>query len=194
MDHLVLRVFTCGAAHTAPLPLRQHTVCLILSKQTHATPPICRCACRDVDGSLTGSRASTVLGAFTVPRSASNIDQGSGVIPGPCSWSPAFKGYHCKAGATTTQLSSGWLPSPMPAAGIWADPQLLVVESRWVPFAGVAVPCDILCVDVTHCVCSSNRNSIDEDVVHKGVQACFLSFKQQTSRPHVHPLCVTCSR
>lgn len=182
MNRKLLRVCTCGtgAAHTGTVAAtqmpRQQRVSSVLSNQTHATPPICCCACRDVDGSLTGSRTSTVLGAFTAPRSASNIDQGSGVIPGPCSWSPAFKGYHCKAGATTTQLSSGWLPSPLPAAGIWADPQLLVVESRWVPFAGVAVPCDKLCVDGTYCICSSNRNSIGEEVVHQGVQACFLSY------------------
>ena len=91
--------------------------------------------CRDMDGSLTGTTASTVLGAFPAPRSASNFDQGSGVIPGPCSWNPSFKGYHCKPGATTTQLSSGWLPTPLPAAGIWADPQMLVVESRCVQHA-----------------------------------------------------------
>jgi hypothetical protein len=33
-------------------------------------------------------------------------------------------------GAATTQLTSGWLPSPLPPAGIWGDPQLMVLESR----------------------------------------------------------------
>jgi hypothetical protein len=48
-------------------------------------------------------------------------------------------------------------------------------------------------VDVTHCFCSSNRNSIDEEVVHQGVQACFW---HTNSRPQDHMCthCVTCSR
>jgi len=75
-------------------------------------------------------KASTVLGAFNIPRSGSNFDQGSGIIPGPCDWKPEFRAYLCRPGITTTQLTSGWLPNPMPAAGIWADPQLLVLESR----------------------------------------------------------------
>lgn len=87
---------------------------------------------RDSDGSLTGVPGSTVLGAYNAPRSDSLIDQGSAVVPGPCSWVAAFQGYHCRPGVTTTQLGSGWLPSPMPAAGIWGDPQMLVVESRCV--------------------------------------------------------------
>jgi hypothetical protein len=86
---------------------------------------------RDNDGSLTGVNGSTVLGAYPTQRSASQIDQGSGVVPGPCSWVPAFQGYHCRPGVVTTQLTSGWLPSPVPASGIWGDPQLLVVESRY---------------------------------------------------------------
>lgn len=90
---------------------------------------MCMSYCRDLDGSLIG-RVGTVLGDFVAQRHSSLYDQGTGVLPGPCIYHPPFQAYICTPGATATTLASGWSPDPMPAAGIFGDPQLFVLESR----------------------------------------------------------------
>jgi hypothetical protein len=84
---------------------------------------------RDEDGTLLGSApGSTLLGTYLTQRHASGIDQGTGVLQGPCVWLASPGAYLCRRGVMTT--ASGWVPSPLPPAGIWGDPQLLVLESR----------------------------------------------------------------
>jgi hypothetical protein len=104
---------SCCCEHGPPPPLLPTNCCLVTY--------------RDEDGTLLGT-PGTLMGAYHTPRHASGIDQGTGVLPGPCTLMPAWGGYLCRPGVMTT--TSGWAPSPLPPAGIWGDPQLLVLESR----------------------------------------------------------------
>jgi hypothetical protein len=83
---------------------------------------------RDTDGSLTGA-VSTILGQYDSARRL-GYDQGSTIIPGPCGYAPGYSAYSCTPGATTTALGAAFRPQPVPAAGVYGDPQLFVLESR----------------------------------------------------------------
>jgi hypothetical protein len=76
--------------------------------------PLPACTCRDVDGSLTGTRGTVVGTSAGWPRPPF-AQQGPLAPPGTCSPSAAFDGYFCPL------VDSG---------GGAVDPQLLVLESR----------------------------------------------------------------
>jgi hypothetical protein len=54
------------------------------------------------------------------------------VLPGACQWNSSARGYSCAAGSSAwgAELDAALKPDPVPAAGIWGDPQLFVLESR----------------------------------------------------------------
>ncbi|EFJ47177.1 hypothetical protein VOLCADRAFT_92355 [Volvox carteri f. nagariensis] len=87
---------------------------------------------RDLDGSLTGT-VSTTAGIFTSKR-VFPMDQGSPVLPGACTYSAYQDSYQCVVNSTSyiaeTGLDPRYKPNPVPADGIWGDPQMLVLESR----------------------------------------------------------------
>ena len=60
-------------------------------------------------------------------------DQGAPVLPGPCTYSGVYNSYSCVANSTlfsTPPLNPLFKPTPLPAKGIFGDPQLFVLESR----------------------------------------------------------------
>ncbi|EFJ47178.1 hypothetical protein VOLCADRAFT_92358 [Volvox carteri f. nagariensis] len=87
---------------------------------------------RDLDGSLTGT-VSTTAGIFTSKR-VFPMDQGSPVLPGACTYSEYQDSYQCVVNSTSYIAEAGldlrYKPDPVPADGIWGDPQMLVLESR----------------------------------------------------------------
>ncbi len=99
---------------------------------------------RDLDGSLLsgfggGAGAtvtpSTITGIFNAAAGgrAFPYDQGTPVLPGPCTYSGVYGSYSCVANSTafsTPPLDLLQKPSPQPPKGIFGDPQLFVMESR----------------------------------------------------------------
>ncbi|GIL91678.1 hypothetical protein Vretimale_9535 [Volvox reticuliferus] len=87
---------------------------------------------RDLDGSLTGT-VGTTAGIFTQKR-VFPMDQGSPVLPGACTYSQVQKSYQCTVNSSSYVVEPGldprYKPNPVPADGIWGDPQMLVLESR----------------------------------------------------------------
>ncbi|GIL91633.1 hypothetical protein Vretifemale_19242 [Volvox reticuliferus] len=87
---------------------------------------------RDLDGSLTGT-VGTTAGIFTQKR-VFPTDQGSPVLPGACTYSQVQKSYQCTVNSSSYVVDPGldprYKPNPVPADGIWGDPQMLVLESR----------------------------------------------------------------
>lgn len=98
---------------------------------------------RDMDGSLLGLGAAgdgsagrgIIIGRFDAPRGMP-YGQSTPVIPGPCTFSSAFKAYVCVPGSNDYTedaprgLTPGLKPSPTPKYGIFGDPQYFVLESR----------------------------------------------------------------
>ncbi|GFR40478.1 hypothetical protein Agub_g1045 [Astrephomene gubernaculifera] len=87
---------------------------------------------RDLDGSLFGNLAatSTIAGAFHSGPRTFPMDQGTPVLPGPCTYSSVLKAYSCIKGSTSFLLDERLKPNPIPATGIFGDPQHFVLESR----------------------------------------------------------------
>lgn len=88
---------------------------------------------RDLDGTLlAGGAASgrgTQTGFFPAPR-VFEYDQGTPVLPGPCTYSSVLDSYTCAENSTAFLLDERLKPSPMPPKGIFGDPQLFVLEVR----------------------------------------------------------------
>ncbi|KAG2491954.1 hypothetical protein HYH03_009686 [Edaphochlamys debaryana] len=88
---------------------------------------------RDLDGTLLGSgnagEAGAMAGVFVSERRFP-IDQGSAVIPGPCTYSETQDSYRCYEGSSSFLLDPSLTPKPVPKKGIWGDPQHFVLESR----------------------------------------------------------------
>jgi hypothetical protein len=83
---------------------------------------------RDVDGTLTGTAGSTLIGAAPIDRSYP-YDQSTPVTPGPCTRSNTLAAYQCDPDQSTFLLDQTLKPDPIPAGGIFGNPQLVVVES-----------------------------------------------------------------
>ncbi|MCX6199425.1 MAG: hypothetical protein NTY88_09420, partial [Bacteroidetes bacterium] len=56
------------------------------------------------------------------------FDQGTPVLPGPCTYSSVLDSYTCAENSTAFLLDERLKPSPMPPKGIFGDPQLFVLE------------------------------------------------------------------
>ena len=92
---------------------------------------------RDMDGSMlqTGGVAAALAGnADTLSTGRSfPYDQGTPLAQGPCSYSPTLKAYRCVSNSSTfatPPMNLALKPNPIPAAGIFGDPQMFVFESR----------------------------------------------------------------
>ena len=95
---------------------------------------------RDLDGSLTGSVGSingyshnlfksTDAAVPDTPRMFP-FDQGSPVIPGPCTFSSVIDGYDCLVNQSNYALPYPYMkPVPTPKYGIYGNPQHFVLES-----------------------------------------------------------------
>ncbi len=88
----------------------------------------------DLDGSLIAggdpAGRGTIAGAFLGGPRTFPEDQGSPVLPGPCTYSSVLKSYRCAQNSSSFLLDERMKPNPVPAAGIWGDPQFFVLESR----------------------------------------------------------------
>ncbi|KAG1667228.1 hypothetical protein FOA52_009793 [Chlamydomonas sp. UWO 241] len=89
---------------------------------------------RDMDGSMlsTGGVAAAIAGFASVARSYP-FDQGTPLPHGPCLHSPTWNAYRCEANSTsfiTPPMDATLKPNPIPAAGIFGDPHMFVLESR----------------------------------------------------------------
>ncbi|KAG2448780.1 hypothetical protein HYH02_006132 [Chlamydomonas schloesseri] len=92
---------------------------------------------RDFDGTLltgltgwTARPGDTAVGYFNGPRKFP-YDQGTPVIPGPCTYLPAINGYTCAANSSAYTLPNTFAkPVPTPLGGIGGNQQLFVLESR----------------------------------------------------------------
>jgi hypothetical protein len=59
------------------------------------------------------------------------MDQGTPVIPGPCTFDTKLKAYSCVAKSTSYGLAdANRKPNPLPPKGIFGNPQHFVMESR----------------------------------------------------------------
>ena len=90
---------------------------------------------RDLDGSLlssmgSGGDASTLTGYFSPGQRSFPFEQGTPVVPGPCTYDSVTKGYSCVANSNAFLLDARLKPTPLPPKGISGDPQLFVLESR----------------------------------------------------------------
>ncbi|EFJ47175.1 hypothetical protein VOLCADRAFT_92352 [Volvox carteri f. nagariensis] len=84
---------------------------------------------RDLDGSLLGDVGS-VSGYFQDGPRVFPMEQGTPVVPGPCTYDPILRSYGCVQGSSSFLLDAPMKPKPIPADGIWGDPQYFVLESR----------------------------------------------------------------
>lgn len=119
----------CGAATYTPTEAGAAAVPLNCAGPRHAL-------FRDMDGSMlqTGGVAAAIAGNLT-SSSAGRLfpyDQGTPLAHGPCTYLSAWSGYRCLAGQDsfiTPPMNLALKPDPVPAAGIFGDPQLFVLES-----------------------------------------------------------------
>ncbi len=91
---------------------------------------------RDLDGTLFSSndnsgsaKPSAYAGIFVGGPRVFPEDQGTPVLPGPCAYSSATSSYRCEANSTSFLLDTRLKPNPVPAKGIFGDPQHFVLES-----------------------------------------------------------------
>jgi hypothetical protein len=88
---------------------------------------------RDLDGSLLSSGDASGQGVMAGVFAQERVfpeDQGTPVIPGPCTYSSTLDSYRCFPNATSFLLDTRLKPNPVPAKGIFGDPQFFVLESR----------------------------------------------------------------
>ncbi|KXZ47885.1 hypothetical protein GPECTOR_32g498 [Gonium pectorale] len=84
---------------------------------------------RDLDGTLTGTR-STVVGTYDTRRTFP-YDQGTPIIPGPCTYAGNASAYTCLPNSSAYGLPDvSMKPVPTPVGGIGGNQHLFVLESR----------------------------------------------------------------
>ena len=90
---------------------------------------------RDLDGTLFADAGnengpSITAGVFGDAGRSFPYDQGTPVLPGPCTYNSVTKGYSCVPGSGSFLLAPQLKPSPTPPKGVFGNPQHFVLESR----------------------------------------------------------------